>query len=615
MNRPKRLLAHLLLATPWLALSCLAHPGAGAPVVYDITTPELNNHKLRVEAEFPANSFQGGPAVLALPVWTPGSYKVRDYSKSISAVELLSPAGARLEKTAKNRWTVVGTVPPETPIKVAYTVYGHELTVRTNFFSPDLSLIVGAATFLAPAPLTGDRLEATDFEVRFPGLTSRVASGLEKLPSGAYLAHGYDELLDTPLLFGDLDEHDFQAGGKPHTLVQAGDRRYWNLATSLRDAAKVVETVQKFWGLTPYESYHILNLITETRGGLEHLDSTVLMTSRFATSDRDKYVEWLSLVCHEHFHAWNVKRLRPRALGPFDYETEVVTPSLWVAEGLTSYYDDLLVRRAGLSTRTEYLKALSGQLNTLLNTPGRKSLPLTEASLDAWIRLYQPTDNSINDDISYYNKGAVVGWLLDAELRARSGGKITLDHVMREAYKQFSQDGFEEAEFRALVSMVAGSNFDDFFARALDTTDELALQGALDYWGLDWTLEDPKTAAEPFLGVNSGDGRTVDSVAAGSPAAQAGLSPGDELIAIDGTRVPVAGASPILKHLKVSRPYSVLVSRQGRLKELTVTLSAPPAPKRSLKVRSGEGAQSARLEAWLGRESVVPPKAPAERSR
>lgn len=610
MHGPKKMLAQLFLMTPWLALSSVAEP-----VVYDITTPNLANHQLRIEAEFPAEAFGQGAPVLALPVWTPGSYKVRDYSKSISGVEILSPAGARLEKTAKNRWTVVGDLPPGEPVKVAYSVYGHELTVRTNFFSPDLSLIVGAATFLAPAPLSGTRLEGTDFEVRFPGLTSSVASGLEKLPSGAYLAHGYDELVDSPLLFGDLDEHGFTAGGKPHTLVQAGDRRYWNLPVSLRDAAKVVSTVQDFWGTIPYKDYHILNLITETRGGLEHLDSTVLMTSRFATSDREKYVEWLALVCHEHFHAWNVKRLRPKALGPFDYEAEVLTPSLWVAEGVTSYYDDLLVRRSGLSTRAEYLKALSGQLNTLWNTPGRQSLPLTEASLDAWIRLYQPTDNSINDDVSYYNKGAVVGWLLDTELRRRTQGKLTLDHVMREAYKQFARDGFEEAQFRALVSRMAGSSFEEFFNLALDGTGELELQSALDYWGLDWVLDDSKAKVDPFLGLNSNDGRTVDSVAAGSPAALAGLSPGDELLAIDGTRVPVAGPGALLKHLKVGKPYPVLVSRMGRLKELTVSLTAPPAPKRLLKVRTGEGAQAARLEAWLGPETTASAKASPERSR
>ena len=595
-----------------LALPCLAQPdGSPRPTIsYTITSPNLANHKLRVEAEFPPEAFDGAERTLALPVWTPGSYKVRDYSKSISEVELLGSPNARLEKTAKNRWTVRGEFPANQSVKVAYTVYGHELTVRTNFFSPDLSLVIGAATFLSPAPLDGD--EPTTYVVRFPDLTQPVSSGLSRADGASvptFSAADYDELVDSPFLFGDITVHPFQAGGVAHSLVQGGDRRYWNTEDSLRDAGKVVETVQNFWGQTPYQDYHFFNMITESRGGLEHLDSSVLMTSRFATDDREKYIEWLSLVCHEHFHAWNVKRLRPKALGPFEYEEEVLTPSLWVAEGITSYYDDLLVRRAGLSTRTEYLKSLSGQLNTLMNTPGRLQRPLTEASLDAWIRLYQPTDNSLNDDISYYNKGAVVAWLLDTEIRRKTNGAINLDVVMREAYRRFSETGFEESEFRAMVEEVSGVKLAEFFAKALDSTDELDFTTALEYWGLEWKPEDDKVAKEPALGVtaNSADSRLVDAVLAGGAAAKAGLSPGDELLAIDEVRVPAAGPGALLKYLKPGQSVKVLYSRQGRVQETVVTLQNQPAPKRTLKAKTGAGAQPARLDAWLGPET--PPAA------
>lgn len=601
-----------VLATACLfaAVPCLADP----TVVYTVTADERANHKLRIEAEFPSQSFPGSERTLALPVWTPGSYKVRDYSKSISDVQLLEAGSARLEKTAKNRWTVVGDFPASSPVRVAYTVYGHELTVRTNYFTPEFSLVVGAATFLAPAPLTEDHLEDTDFEVRLRGVTDSVSTALPRKQdetTPTFVADGYDELVDSPILFGDLDSSTFTAGGKPHVLTHAGDRRYWKFVQSSRDAARVIETIQKFWGTIPYESYHILNLITDTRGGLEHLDSTVIMTSRFASLDREKYVEWLALISHEFFHTWNVKRLRPEALGPFDYEREVLTPSLWVAEGVTSYYDDLLVRRAGLSTRTEYLKALSGQLNTLQNTPGRKSLPLTQASIDAWIRLYQPTDNSINDDVSYYNKGAVVAWLLDTEIRKASGGVKNLDDVMRAAYQKFAADGYSEAEFRALVGQVAGQDLTSFWALALDSTDELPLESALEYWGLEWKPEDAKAAAEPYLGLklSSSDGRLVESVAAGSPAAAAGVSPGDELLALDGTRMPASGPGSILKFLKAGGSYPLLVARLGRVRELRVVLAPQPAPKRSLKIKPGKGPHLERLDAWLGPESKVPEEA------
>jgi predicted metalloprotease with PDZ domain len=602
----------LVAATLWAA-PCLADP----TVTYTITAQERANHKLQVEAEFSPDSFPGAERTLALPVWTPGSYKVRDYSKSLSGVRLLdAPAGTRLEKTAKNRWTVRGDFPAGAPVKVAYTVYGHELTVRTNYFTPELSLVIGAATFLAPAPLTEDHLEDTRFEVRLRGVSDDISTALEKKPDSqepTFVAEGYDELVDSPILFGDLESSAFSAGGKPHVLTHAGDRRYWKLADSARDAARVIETIQQFWGSVPYDSYHIQNLITETRGGLEHLDSTVIMTSRFATLDREKYVEWLALVSHEFFHTWNVKRLRPQALGPFDYEQEVLTPSLWVAEGVTSYYDDLMVRRAGLSTQAEYLKALSGQLNTLLGTPGRHSLPLTEASMDAWIRLYQPTDNSLNDDVSYYNKGAVVAWLLDTEIRRATEGAKSLDDVMRAAYQKFTDRGYTEEEFRQLASQVAGQDLTSFWRLALDSTAELPLQSALDYWGLEWKAEDAKAAAEPYLGLKTSgsEPRLVESVLAGSPAAQGGLSPGDELLAIDGTRVPSSGPGALLKFLQAGREYSVLVSRLGRLRELRVTLSAQPEPKRTLKVRPGKGTHLQRLQAWLGPDSK-PPQTSAE---
>lgn len=605
--------ASVMVTAHLLAVPCLAQPGlspnGAEPIVYTVTAPDLINHKLRVEAQFPPDSFPGPERTLALPVWTPGSYKVRDYSKSITDVRLLGSGPARLEKTAKNRWTVVGDYPKDQPLRVSYTVYGHELSVRTNFFTPDLSLLVGAATFMAPAPLPSGDSDQRDYEVRMQ-VGDTVSSGLAPLDNGTLVAHGYDELLDSPIVFGELSVQRFEAGGKPHSLVHGGDLRYWDQATSLKDAAKVVKTVQDFWGVIPYDDYQIMNLVLEARGGLEHLDSTVIMSSRFATSEREKYLEWLAVVAHEFFHAWNVKRLRPKALGPFDYEREVTTPSLWIAEGITSYYDDLLIRRAGLSTRQEYLKALSGQLNNLFNTPGRKSLPLTEASLDAWIRGYQPTDNSVNDDISYYNKGCVVAWLLDTEIRKASNGKMSLDEAMRDAYRTFaaSNSGYTEQQFRARLEASTGLELDEFFRHALDSTEELDIGPALEYWGLNWVPEDSKVAAEPYLGLNSStaDARLVESVAAGSPAAQGGLSPGDELLAIDGVRVPSTGPGSIVKYLKIGGRYPVLVSRGGRVQELTVTLTAQPAPKRALKIKEGKGAHPRRIEAWLGDDSKSP---------
>ncbi len=590
-----------LLLTLVCSLASTAQP-ARPRIEYAVSTAKLANHRLEVSASFPADVFPGDQRELALAVWTPGSYKIRDYSRFLGELRVLN-SGARVRKSAKNRWLIEGVSPDET-IRVEYSVYGHELTVRTNYFTPELSLIVGAATFVSPAPLISQTSRDTDFQVAFTNWDGAVSTTLSPIGKTTYRATGYDQLADSPILLGDLDTHTFRVGDRPHDLVQAGDRQYWDIDKSLKDTERLVQTIQEFWGTVPYQRYIFQNLITDTRGGLEHKDCTVVMTGRYATEDRSAYVGWLSLLAHEYFHTWNVKRLRPESLGPFDYEKEVYTPSLWVAEGVTSYYDDLLVRRAGLSTRKEYLKALSGQLNQLLNTPGRHSISLGEASFDAWIRLYQASDDLHNSNISYYNKGAIVAWLLDTEIRRRSRGKKSLDDLMRLAYSRFSADGFSEQEFRQLASEVAGSDLDEFFELSLDGTSELPIEEALDFWNLEWLPE--KKNVVPYLGVEldeNGDRALVTKVYAASPAAQAGIAPGDELIAIDERRVPAQKPLSTLEYLKVDEnSHTFLLSRLGRIQTREVVLTSPPHRKSELKFGKADGRSKRLWNDWLGPE-------------
>lgn len=575
---------------------------------YVIGTSKLANHTLQVQATYPSRYLKGDELTLALPVWTPGSYKVRDYSRFIDQLKL-SPSHSQvtISKISKNRWKLSG-LEPNRPVTVSYEVYGRELTVRTNYFTEELGLLIGAATFVSPPQFTDPnqrdpRFEEAPFTVSFADRQIKVSTALPLTnDQTGYLANNYDQLLDSPFLFGDIDIHAFTAGRLPHYLVQAGDRRFWDTQQSLKDLKKIVEVQQKFWGSTPYSNYTFMNLVTDTRGGLEHENSTVMMTSRFATENRKKYVAWLSLVSHEFFHTWNVKRLRPKALGPFDYEKEVYTESLWIAEGITSYYDNLLVRRAGLSTRDEYLEALSKGLNTLASTPGRKNIPLTQASQDAWVRLYQDSEHNVNSNISYYNKGAVVAWLLDTEIRRTTRGQKSLDDVMRKAYSKFSQDGFQELEFRALASEVAGKDVTPFFLKALDSTQDLDLEPALAYWNLEWKLKDKESS--PYLGAQTkteGSKVIVKAVLADSPAARAGVAPGDELISLHKLRIPAEGPKSILKHLEIGTEYELLVARLGVVKSLTVRLSEPLHSTRKLKQKPDHDKRL--WNQWLGPET------------
>ena len=598
-QRSIALLLLFLLTQVSIAWAQAPTKNSSAPVQYLIGTNKLDNHTLEITATYPPAYLKGGELTLTLPVWTPGSYKVRDYSRFLNQLKVLGAnSGAKIEKNRKNRWTLTGLKANEA-VTVSYEVYGRELTVRTNYFTRDLGLLIGAATFVAPPSPEGPLI------VSFADQSLKVSTGLPKGPDQtSYIAQSYDQLLDCPILFGNIDVHPFTAGDTQHWLVQAGDRRFWDTQQSLEDLKKIVEVQQDFWGTTPYKNYTFMNLVTNTRGGLEHKNSTVMMTSRFATQVRDKYVDWLSLASHEFFHTWNVKRLRPKALGPFDYENEVYTKSLWVAEGITTYYDDLLVRRAGLSTRAEYLKKLSKGLNRLAGTPGRRNIPLTQASQDAWIRLYLDSEHNLNTNISYYNKGSVVAWLLDTEIRRATKGRKSLDDVMRQAYSEFSKNGFREEEFRTLVSDVAGRDLTPFFQRALDSTQDLPLQEALDYWGLDWKIKDKDSS--PYLGVmtkTENDRAFIKNVLAGSPAAKAGLAPGDELLSFHNLRVPAEGPADILKHLDTDQAYEVLVARLGRIQSLKVHLSKHPHPTRELKARANFKDQNTLWADWLGPDS------------
>lgn len=585
-----------------VAVSLLLMSSCGAQeadISYQINTTELKTHRLKVTATLAPDAFVGQAREVGLPVWTPGSYKVRDYSRFLNSVECLN-ANATIRKTAKNRWIVEGVSPTES-IRLIYTVYGHELTVRTNYFTPELCLITGAGVFLAPAPVDSESLKEARCEVSLTDFSGDISTALKKQDTGTYSAENYDELLDCPILMGDLSTHSFDVKGVPHKLVQAGHWEYWNLDKSLKDTATLVETIQDFWGTVPYDEYIFQNLITDTRGGLEHRNSTVVMTNRFATRDREKYVGWLSLLSHEFFHTWNVKQLKPKSLGPFDYEQEVYTRSLWVAEGITSYYDDLLVRRAGLSTREEYLEALSGQLNKLYQTPGRLRISLADASFDAWIRLYQPTDDLHNSTISYYNKGAIVAWLLDTHIRKMTVGKKSLDDVMRAALAHFGSDGFTEEQFRELAIRESGVDLKPFFHKNLDLKSEVDITEALEYWNLEWK---PKSEdSEPYLGLTVKDGprAIVEKVFRDSPAADGGLAPGDELIAIDQVRFPADDPLSIIEHLGSNDgEFTFTIARLGRIQKKTVTLGESPHPKHELSLGKKSPETELLWTDWLG---------------
>ena len=585
------------------------------PIRYTVRFPDPRTHYLQVEARVPT----GGQAHvdLMMAVWTPGSYLVREFARHVEGLAAESADGKILvvEKTRKNRWRVA--TEGATSVRLTYRVYAREMSVRTNWVDSSFALINGAPTFLTTV---GGPPRPHDVTIVPPPGWAKSLTGLPDAPDKAphhYLAPDYDTLVDCPIVVGNPTVYEFEVDGKKHFLVNEGEGGVWDGPRSAKDLEAIVREQRKFWGGLPYDKYYFFNLIVESGGGLEHKNSTVLMTSRWATRTNKSYRSWLELASHEFFHVWNVKRLRPVELGPFDYETEVATRSLWVAEGLTEYFGRLMCRRAGLESRESYLAGDPAtkpgdepptEIASLQTTHGRAVQPLESASFDAWIKYYRPDENTKNTAVSYYTKGAVVGFLLDVEIRRATADKASLDDVMRRAYDRYSGvKGFTPAEFRAVASEVAGVDLSPWFVLALETTEELDFSKALDWYGLRFKSREPSKDGKPakaWLGLvaKPENGRLlVTQVRRGTPGYDAGFNVGDEILGIGEFRVGPEQWSDRMEHYRPGEKVSFLVARRDRLIRFDATFGMEPAETWALEVRPNATAeQKTHLNAWLG---------------
>jgi predicted metalloprotease with PDZ domain len=592
----------------------MPEPIASAPISYALSFPAPETHYVEVEALVPTD---GLPEIeLMMAVWTPGSYLVREFSRNVEALSAATERGEPLpvEKTVKNRWRIATRKAAR--IAVRYRVYSREMSVRTNWVDSGFALINGASTFLTRA---GAEKRPHEVRMVLPEAWKVSVSPLNPLPGSgehAYVAENFDILVDSPLYAGNGRAYPFEAGGKPHVLLNEGEDSVWDGPRSVADTEKIVREQIAFWGGAPYPRYVFFNLLTEAGGGLEHRNSSTLMSSRWRARTREGYLDWLGLVSHELFHAWNGKRLRPVELGPFDYEREVYTRGLWVVEGVTSYYGDLLVRRAGFSTRKEYLKAFSKSIETLQTTPGRLVQPLDESSFDAWIKLYRRDENTVNSTVSYYTKGEVLAFLLDARIRRATAGRRSLDDAMRLAFQRYSGErGFRPEEFRRTLEEVAGIGLGDWLTRAVESVEELDYTEALDWYGLRFKSGEPEKKdgdAEElpagWLGieVERQEGRlVVTAVKRDTPGYEAGVNVGDELLAIGNYRIPPEGLENRLKAYRPGEKANLLVARRERLTSLPVTFGEKPKNLWKLEVRpDATPEQKAHLAAWLGEKGM-----------
>jgi predicted metalloprotease with PDZ domain len=598
-SRVSRLLVLVALLVP---ASGLAAPApAPAAIRYTLRFPDPQTHYVEVEAAVPT---AGRPSLdLFMAVWTPGSYMLREYSSEVEAVTV-SAAGRELPvaKTRKNRWHVE-TLGAD-PVVLRYRVYGASASVRYNWIERDFAMLNGAPTFLSLVEPGVHRPHEVALEL--PSGWAGAWTPLTRLEAGrtVFRADDYDTLVDSPIVCGSPVVREFEVDGRRHALVVSGDTRFFDADRASADVQKIVAAARALMGGLPYPHYHFFDMIGESSDGLEHANAFLVMSGRFATRTRTSYAAWLSLVAHEFFHAWNVKRLRPVQLGPFDYENENLVPTLWVAEGFTEYYADVLVRRAGLSTRDDYLASLSASVGAVQTTPGRLLTPVAQASYDAWIKQYRPNENTVNTTVDYYSKGAAVAFLLDAKIREATGGSKSLDDVMRLAMSRYSgARGYTPVQFYATASEVAGSDLSEWFRAVVESTAELRYDEALTYFGLRFRPAGSTPSAA--LGVETraeGDRLVVAEVRRGATGAESGLSAGDELLALDEVRVTADSLATRLEQYRPGDGISVLYARKGRVATTRLTLdrAAGDSAWRLEPSPAATPAQRARLAAWIG---------------
>lgn len=585
----------LLLALPVLALD----------IAYELKMSEPHTHYFEVRMEVSGNS--AAELNLKMPVWTPGSYLVREFARHVEGVRAIDNNGKELNivKTNKNTWQVQAEG-AETVI-VNYSVYAYELSVRTSYLDASHGYVNGTSIFFY---VDGSLNTPVELTVKPYKAWSRVSTGLTLKSSNnnsfVYSAPNYDVFADAPIEIGNHDVVSFEASGVEHRIALYGPGNYDTEALK-KDLATVVEGCTDVFGENPNKSYlFIVHNVANGGGGLEHLNSTTLLVNRWTYQPRKSYVNFLSLATHEYFHLWNVKRVRPAELGPFNYNEENYTRLLWVMEGFTSYYDEYLLVGMGFMNHADYLKRLGGSINRVENQPGNKVQPVSEASFDAWIKFYRPNENSFNTTVSYYSKGSVLAALLDLEILNASEGKKNLNNVMQVLYNRYYKEqgrGFSDREFQDVVEEVAGQNMDQFFGDYVYGTATPNYDRFLGYVGL--KLESNNNSGDaPSLGASFTSSMKVRRVNRGSSAYSGGLNVDDELLAVNSFRVnSVAEVSKMLSSKKVGEKVSLLISRDGMLTTIELMLLPNNRITYSIgKVEKPSKAQSALYKAWLGEE-------------
>lgn len=590
-------------------------------------SPEAHLFEVSVTVEVPDPLGQR----FVLPAWIPGSYMIREYARHFVTVRAASRGReVGLAKVDKHTWRAERC---DGALTVTADVYAWDLSVRGAHLDTTHGFFNGACVFLR---VPGHEHEPCEVEILPPRGARyrawRVATAMRRKGAaahgfGVYAADGYDELIDHPVEMGTFSLVSFTARSVPHDVAITG-RHDADLPRLAKDLRKVCETqIDFFGGRAPMDRYvFLVTAVGEGYGGLEHRASTALLCSRESLPHAalqepdDAYRGFLGLASHEYFHTWNVKRIKPAAFTPYDLERENYTRLLWAFEGFTSYYDDLMLVRAGLTDEAAYLRAWGEAITRILRGSGRLKQTVAESSFDAWIKYYRQDENAPNAVVSYYVKGAAVGLALDLEIRARTRGRRSLDDVMRLLWARYGRtgEGVPEDGVERAAEEVAGAKLGRFFAQAVHGTEDLPLARLLRTVGIRMTLRRAESAgdaggraagkpgaaaaARATLGVRTapeGPDVRITHVLDGGPAQAAGVSAGDVLVALDGLRVSAKTLDARLERLRAGARARLHLFRRDELHEIEVELAPPPADTCVLEIDPRRKAAARERERWL----------------
>ena len=562
---------------------------------YQIEFDDYRQHLIHVTLRFVADPTQ----VLSLPTWIPGSYLIREFSKHIESVRAYDEEGRLLEiqKFEKNKWRLFNT--DHELITVEYDVYAYDLSVRGAYVDQTRLYVNPACACLG---LEGQEDKAVEVELFLPDELKhfQLATGMvsKSLVKGRFTlkAKNYAELIDAPFELAEQTRFGFEANGIPHEFVVSG-KHAMNAARMQQDIEKICATEISMFGSAPFSNYTFMTMATaNSYGGLEHPNSTSLISPREdlpkvnePEEPSEDYQRFLGLCSHEYFHSWLVKFIRPENFVNYDLNKEGYTSLLWIFEGFTSYYDDLILLRSDVISQASYIKLLKTQIDRYLQNPGRFVQSVSESSFDAWVKFYRQDENSNNAGTSYYNKGCLVALCLDLGLRLRGS---SLDALMRKLYEN-AQKGIQVHE-RTIVELcneLTGDNWIEQINHLINTTDELPLDQLFPEFGLSYSLKNDKSLPLGLKLVEKPEGVLVQSARRDGAAAQAGLSAHDVIIAIDGLK---ATMKLVEKYAKQEGSYSILAFRRDELMSFDVKASGSELTEVELKVED-----QAKAEKWF----------------